>query len=347
MQVLGRRRPLLLLLLLGPHPAPALQAAVGRPLREWVLPPGVGRVSCMDSTHYGLVGGTSQGYVASFPLAANDEPANAVRLSDGQPLLHAHAKGPLMGACFYDERGGRYVARTADAAGEYKASQASHQTHIVGAGFMRLHLDVCYFTLSIDGRYVAWSVRRGIALKEGNVRDIVADAGTPTCVSVAEDGVAAVGFHSGQVIILDIEAGRVSAWMREGLFAPLAIHMVPARGGGFVDGRDYALAWTSAEGDIMWAGADRRNLEPRPLPILVDDVERVTTQALVRVRISEQGVVTAQSEAGHTYYKGPDGGVFELVKGGWIVPTPRMENFAWHSDGQRDVALLFVADGGH
>lgn len=34
---------------------------------------------------------------------------------------------------------------------------------------MCLHLDVCYFMLAIDGRYVAWSVRRGIALKEGNI----------------------------------------------------------------------------------------------------------------------------------------------------------------------------------
>ena len=33
--------------------------SVGRPLREWVLPPVVGRVSCLDSTNFGLVGGTS------------------------------------------------------------------------------------------------------------------------------------------------------------------------------------------------------------------------------------------------------------------------------------------------
>lgn len=63
---------------------------------------------------------------------------------------------------------------------------------------------------------------------------------------------------------------------------------------------------------------------------------RVGTQALVRVRISEQGVVAAQSEARYTHYKGPDG-VFEMVEGSWIVPIPRMENFAWQSNGKRDV----------
>ena len=260
-------------------------------------------------------------------------------MSDGQPLMHVHAKGPLMGACFYDERDGKYIykARTADITGEYKSSQASHATHIVGAGFMRVHLDMCYFTLAIDGRYVAWSVRRGIPLKEGNLRDVAPEAGTPTCASVVEDGTVAIGTHDGQVVVLDIEAGTVSAWLQEGLFAPRAIHTIRAH-------HDYALAWTSTEGDIMWGVAGRRGLQPRPLPILVDDVQRVTTEALVRVWISEQEVVAAQSETGLTYYKSQDGS-FEKVKGGLIVPIPRMENFAWHSNERQGVSLLFVADG--
>jgi hypothetical protein len=332
------------LLLLVPWATAALKP-VGRPLREWVLPPSLGRVSCMDPTSSGLVGGTSQGYVAKFPLevAACPEPAVVTRLSDGQSLMHVHAKGALRGACFYDERHGRYVARTADASGAYKPSQALHKTHIVGGGFMRLRLDVCYFTLAIDGRYTAWSVRRGMALKEGNIRDVVgAEVGTPTCVSVVEDGVVAIGLHNGQIVLLDIEAGLVSAWLRDGLFAPRAIHAIPAHGA--ANAYDYVLVWTSNAGDVMRGVANRRIFEPWPLPILVEDVERVGTDALVQVRTSQQGVVTVQADAGHTYYKSQDG-PFEKVKGGWIVPVPRMENFAWRSNEQQPgVALVFVAD---
>lgn len=335
----------ILSLLLAVFRSAAALKPVGRPLREWVLPPAVGRMSCLDCTNFGLVGGTSRGYVAKFPLERGEHqhqaPAELTLLSDGQPLLHVHAKGLLVGGCFYDERLGEYVARTADASGAYKPSQTVHPTHIVGAGFMRINLDMCYFSLGIDGRYVAWSVRRGIAVTEGNLRDIVPGVGTPTCVSVAGDGMVAVGTHEGQVLVVDVEAAEVAASLEDGLFAPLAIHMIRAHG--FAEDHDYALAWTSNEGDIVWGVASRRIFERDPLPILATDMERVTREALVRVQISVQDVVTVQSETGRTYYKGQDG-VFAQVKEGWMVPIPRMENFVWHSNEERDVSLLFVAD---
>lgn len=93
----------------------------------------------------------------------------------------------------------------------------------------------------------------------------------------------------------------MAAWLRvrDDLFAPRAIDMIHSHDA--VDGHDYALVWTSNEGDIMWDVASRRIFEVQPLPIFVEDVERVGTDALIEVLIFKHSVVTAQSETGNTH----------------------------------------------
>lgn len=57
----------------------------------------------MDATLDTLVSGTSEGYVATFPLLRETALADVIKLSDGQELLHVHTSGDrFVGGCFYD-----------------------------------------------------------------------------------------------------------------------------------------------------------------------------------------------------------------------------------------------------
>ena len=294
----------------------------------------------MDATAAGLVGGTSQGYVANFPLEVGDGVrVNLTRLTDGQELIDVHTRRSFVGGLFFDAESGTYVARTIDLLGFTIPFQVSHATYIIGGGFMRMNLDLCYFSLSIDGRYVVSSVRRGKVLKQGNLLDLI-QASSPTCVSVVDDGMVAVGTYDGKVFVIDVELDEVSSYLSKSPCIPRAMHMIRVKNAPY----DYRLAWTSGCGRVVTATTSRRLFEKMPLGIVVTGDDRVTRDGLVKVKITDQDVVTVQSEAGKTYYRPNEGGSYEPMAGGWMLPIPNMENFAWHSNDNSRVSLMFVAD---
>lgn len=64
---------------------------------------------------------------------------------------------------------------------------------MLGGGFVRVNMDLCVFSMSIDGFYVVTSARRGKILRVGMLQDLIGYPGhTPTCVSVIDDGMAAL-----------------------------------------------------------------------------------------------------------------------------------------------------------
>jgi hypothetical protein len=125
----------------------------GKALRTWALPPRVGTLSCMDSTSFGLVCGTTKGHLATFPVESNVA-ARTRLLSDGQALLHIHAQGVFVAGSFFDAVLGKYVVRLVDMNLQYDPFTVYHPTHVLGGGFVRVNMDLCYFSMSIDGFYV-------------------------------------------------------------------------------------------------------------------------------------------------------------------------------------------------
>lgn len=340
-------------------PAAAAWMPIGQPLRRWALSPGTGRVSCVDSTTGGLLSGTSKGVVLRFPVSgAESMTMNATQLSDGQRLLHVHGEptGTFAGGCFYDECQGQYVARSTmfGASPPHHWTQTCHATFIVGGGFMFVADKLCYFSLSIDGEYAATWVVDGTCVRRGWLGDVLQTPTPtfdhPTCVSVVDDGAVAVGMHGGGVAILDMETETVTArlttptWRR----TPRAIDMVRAWGPDF----DYQLAWTTTCGYLVKAVASRRTtLQFRPMSIVVKRKEKVGEAEAVagdgawtQVRVVGDDTVVAQSDGGRTLYQRDDEPAAGFVNKGWVVPVPRLENFAWHTDEKYHVSLLLVAD---
>lgn len=119
------------------HAIHAWNSPFGTALRTWSLPPAVGTLSCMDTTTFGLVCGTTRGHVATFPVESN-VPARTRLLSDGQALLHIHAQGVFVAGSFFDATLGKYVVRLVDMNRQYNTFTIYHKTHVLGGGFVRV-----------------------------------------------------------------------------------------------------------------------------------------------------------------------------------------------------------------
>lgn len=307
----------------------------GKPIGEWSLPPRIGRFSCMDSAYDGLVVGTMQGYVVKFSVETNLKP-NVTRLAPRE-LLHVSCKGDFVGGAFYDACRNMYVVRAVDFQDRIPPLQVYHETHVLGSGFMRVHFDLCYFSLSIDGWYVVTSLRRKCVLKRGKIQDLV--GGKPSCVSVMEDGVVAVGTHHGLVVLVDMGCANVVSWTYHSPFLPAAIHAVRKYDFGAKAKAAYEVAWTGAEGRLCTGSiVGRRN----PVCLQVKDHGRVADESLVGIRISQQHTISLQSVTGKTTLR-------RLVSSSvdhawWMVPMPWLDNFVWACNEKHAVSLLYFDD---
>lgn len=335
---------------LGPKPkaqAKLPPKTLGTSVGQWTISFGkVGSFSCMDCTNHALVAGTTQGYVANFPVE-NNLRIKIAPLSDGQPLLHAHAKGSFVAGVFFDPKEGKYVVRTKDLTGITETFQIFHKTHVVGGGFMRVHSDLCYFSLAIDGVYVVSSIRRGSIIKIGKIQDLVGDGATamttPTCVSVLEDGMVAVGTHDHRLYVINMERQEVNSASGHGPFAPLAIHAVPKRSEEGMRKPMYLLAWTSRDGHVTTGYTRKRSVGKKPVPIWVGAHEKVDKVPLVKIRITQNATMTVQSDEGKTLMiRKP--GKREFVNDAWMMPIPCMDSFVWHLSEKGVVSLLFYED---
>lgn len=325
------------MLLVGGWPSTSL----GRPIGQWAMPSRVGAFSCMDCTNHALVGGTTQGYVANFPLERNLR-INITQLSDGQPLLHVNAKGSFVAGAFYDRTLGKYVVRTKDITGITRTFQTFHKTHVIGGGFMRVNSDLCYFSLAIDGVYVVSSIRRGSIIKIGQVQDLVGKGVTPTCVSSTEDGMVALGTHDKRLYFLDMKKQEVNSASGQGPFVPLAIHAI--RKQEQAGSRpSYLLAWTSSSGHVCTGHTPRRLDDEKPAPVWVTGHEKVDNAPLVKIKISQQSTMTIQSDTGKTILMRACS-MRERVNGAWMMPIPCMDNFVWHCNEKGIVSLLYFED---
>jgi hypothetical protein len=312
--------------------------SIGTALRTWSLPPAVGTLSCMDSTNFGLVGGTSRGYVATFPVESNVA-ATTRLLSDGQALLHVHSEGTFVAGSFYDAALGKYVVRMKDLQQQYSPFTVYHPTHVLGGGFMRMHMDLCYFSLSIDGFYVVSSVRRGQLLKVGRLCDDMRGyAGTPTCVSVVDDGMVAVGTLEGRLYLLDVEKQAVNS---EGTtFIPRAVHALRLRG----VKSEYLMCWTSVDGDVVTGHTSRRVCDHGAVAITTASHENVGhDESLVNIKTSERQTMTIQSESGKTFLRRP-AFAEKSARGCWLLPSPCLFDLVWHTNEKRQVSLLRIEE---
>ena len=312
-------------------------APFGKTLRTWALPPVVGTLSCMDSTNFGLVGGTSRGYVATFPVESNVA-ASSSPLSDGQALLHVHAQGSFVAGSFYDGTLEKYVVRMKDLQKQYNPFSIYHPTHVLGGGFMRVSMDLCYFSMSIDGFYVVSSVRRAKVLRVGLLSDILGYKCTPTCISAVEDGMVAVGTIEGRLSLLDMEKKVVNSQVST--FVPRAVHALRLRG----VKSDYLLAWTSTSGDVVTGHTTKRVCGEGTALITTASHDKLGShEPLVHIKTSERETMTIQSDSGKTFLKSP-ASTQESASGCWLLPSPCMRYLVWHSNAKRQVALLHVED---
>lgn len=285
----------------------------------------------MDSTNFGLVCGTTKGFWATIPIESN-VPARLSPLSDGQELLHIHAQGVFVAGSFFDAVLEKYVVRIADQTRQYAPHTTYHPTHILGGGFVRVNMDLCYFSLSIDGLYVISSARRGTIVRIGMLQDIIGN--TPTCVSVTEDGMAFVATLDGGLYLINIEAGTLNSWTQIA-FIPRAVDSIRLRG----VRAEYTLAWTSVVGDVVTGHATRH--------ILGQEAGNITTtrhanvghrETLVKIKVGERSTVTAQSDTGTSF----------LLREGktsraqcLAVPSPCLHDILWHSD---HIAIIRMDD---
>ena len=308
----------------------------GQALRTWSLPPAVGTLSCMDSTNFGLVGGTSRGYVATFPVESNVA-ATTRLLSDGQALLHVHSEGTFVAGSFYDAALGKYVVRMKDLQQQYIPFTIYHPTHVLGGGFMRMHMDLCYFSLSIDGFYVVSSVRRRQVLRVGRLcDDMQGFSGTPTCVSVVDDGMVAVGTLEGRLYLLDVEKQAVNS--EETTFIPRAVHALRLRG----IKHEYLMSWTSTAGDVVMGHTSRRLCDHGAATIKTASHDNVGhAESLVHIKTSERQTMTIQSESGKTFLRRP-AFAEKSARGCWLLPSPCLFDLAWHTNEKRQISLLRI-----
>ena len=310
----------------------------GTALRTWSLPPAVGKVSCMDSTSFGLVCGTTRGHVATFPVESNVA-ARTRLLSDGQALLHIHAQGVFVAGSFFDADLGKYVVRSIDMNQQYDPFTVYHRTHVLGGGFVRVNMDLCFFSMSIDGFYVVSSARRGKVLRVGMLQDLLGYPGyTPTCVSVIDDGMAVVGTLEGRVFIINIELSAINSYTQTA-FIPRAVDAIRLRG----VRSEYLLAWTSVFGDVVTGHSTRRIFGQDPGKITTTSHDNLgAREALVHIKIGEKSTVTVQSDMGKSF----------LIQDGetrsaqcLAVPSPCLHDLVWHSDEKTQVALMRIDDG--
>lgn len=306
----------------------------GQAIAQWTLPPSIGKFACMDCAHDGLVVGTTKGFVVKFGVEQNLKPD--VTWLAREKLLNAESREAFVGGTFYDRTMQKYVVRTMDKQGFRPPFQVCHDTHVLGSGFMRVHMDLCYFSLSIDGVFVVTSLRRGIILRKGKIQDFV--DGDPSCVSIVEDGKVAVGTHDRRVVLVDICRKQVLSWTHESPFAPLAIHAVRKHGRG--SKASYAVAWTGACGSVCTGSiVGRRN----PVCLRVQEHGQVADESLVRIRISEQATsMTMQTLSGKTTFVRSFS--TSVVEDTWMVPMPCMDNFVWSSNEKYKVDLLYFED---
>ena len=308
--------------------------AFGTFLRTWSLPPRAGTLTCMDSTNFGLVCGTTKGFWATIPIESN-VPARLSPLSEGQELLHIHAQGVFVAGSFFDTVLEKYVVRIADQTRQYAPHTTYHPTHVLGGGFVRVNMDLCYFSLSIDGLYVVSSARRGTIVRIGMLQDIIGN--TPVSVSVTEDGMAFVATLDGGLYLVNIEAGTLNSWTKAA-FIPRAVDSIRLRG----VRAEYTLAWTSVFGDVVTGHATRRILGQRAGNITTTQHANVgRLETLVKIKVGERSTVTTQSDMGTSY----------LLQNGetsraqcLAVPSPCLHDILWHSDEKDQIALIRMDD---
>jgi hypothetical protein len=293
----------------------------------------------MDSTSFGLVCGTTKGHLATFPVESNVA-ARTRLLSDGQALLHIHAQGVFVAGSFFDAALGKYVVRLVDMNRQYDPFTVYHRTHVLGGGFLRVNMDLCYFSMSIDGFYVVSSARRGKVLRVGMLQDLLGPGMsryTPTCVSVIDDGMAVVGTLEGRLFIINVELYAINSYTQTS-FIPRAVDAIRLRG----VRSEYLLAWTSVFGDVVTGHSTRRICGQEAGTITITSHENIgLREALVHIKIGERSTVTVQSDMGKSY----------LIQDGETrsaqclsVPSPCLHDLVWNSNEKDQIALMRIDD---
>lgn len=249
--------------------------------------------------------------------------------------MHIRAQGVFVAGAFFDAIRGKYVVRLVDMNRQYDPVTIYHATHILGGGFIRMNMDLCYFSMSIDGVYVITSARRGKVLRTGTLQDLLQPGittYTPTCVSVVEDGMAFVGTLEHQLFVINIELSVINS-LAKTTFIPRAVDAIRLRG---VRG-EYLLAWTSMNGDVVTGHTTRRVCGQEIETITTTSHDRLgDTQALIHIHTSERSIVTAQSDMGDSYLL--HDGKTQTARC-LAVPSPCLSDLVWNSNEKDQVAL--------